>query len=628
MKKSLIIFVTILFVGEVFAQDKDIFIPKEVKKAYKNGTRSYSGKPGENYFQNSADYQIEAEFHPESGLLEGTETITYKNNSPDTLNNLVLRIYMNFFKEGIERDFGIPSQDLHSGIEINNLKIDGQEANSNTKPKLMGQPTTVQRIALSEPVLPDESTTISLDWKVELPTEVAIRMGRYGEDNWFVAYWYPHVSVYDDISGWDTHPFTGSAEFYYDFANFDVKLTLPGDYMVWATGLNQNPEDNYKNSVIEKIDEAKQSDEVISIVSPEDLENNKVLKDSDKKTWHFKAKNVPDFAFATSKSYIWDGTSVEVDSAKGKRTFVDAVYNKNTENFDKVAEISRKTIDLFSDEIFGVPFAYPKLTAFNGSGGMEFPMMINDGDAPSYQETVHLTAHEIGHNYFPFTVMTNESFYAFMDEGLISFLPREVEKELVDDFDPYIGILQGFEKNAGNMKEIPLMVKSYTISDYSAYRMHAYVRPANAFYFLRDMIGEKQFHEAMKEFIQRWMWKKPTPYDFFFTFEDVLDQELSWYWKPWFFELGYPDLALGNVKSENGEHQIEILKKGSLPVPAELTIGYKDGSKEKIRKDASIWKDKDQHQVTISNNKEIKRIQLGNAKIPDIYKDNNSFVSD
>ena len=628
MKKLLIVFVSILFVGEACAQKKDIFIPKEVKEAYENGTRSYSGKPGKNYFQNSANYQIEAEFNPESGLLKGTETIEYSNNSPDKLNQLVLRVYMNFFKKGIERDFGIPPQDLHSGVEINNLRVDGKKVNPDKKPKLAGQTTTVQRIALSEPVLPDETTTISLDWKVQLPKEVAIRMGRYGKDNWFVAYWYPHVSVYDDISGWDTHPFTGSAEFYYDFNNFDVKLTLPGDYLVWATGLQQNTSDTYKKTVVKKINKAKQSNEVISIVSADDLKNNSVLKEGDKKTWHFKAENVPDFAFAVSKSYIWDGTSVEVDSSAGRRTFVSAVYDEDTKNFDKVAEISSQIIELFSDEVFGVPFAYPELTAFNGRGGMEFPMMINDGDVPTYQETVHLTAHEIGHNYFPFTVMTNESFYAFMDEGLISFMPREAEEKLVDNFDPYIGVLQGFEKSAGNMKEVPLMVKSYTISDYSAYRLHAYVRPANAFYFLRDMAGEEKFHEAMKEFIQRWMWKKPTPYDLFFTFEDVLNKELSWYWEPWFFEFGYPDLALGEVISKAGSHQIEILKKGNLPVPAELTIEYKDGSKEQIRKDASIWKEKEQHQIIISNDKELKTIKLGNAKIPDIYRENNFYSAE
>ena len=626
MKKLLIVFVSILFVGEMCAQKKDVFIPKEVKQAYEQGTRSYSGKPGENYFQNRANYKIEAEFNPESGLLKGTETIEYSNNSPDELNYLVLRIYMNFFKKGIERDFGIPPQDIHSGVEINNLKINGEKVNSNKKPKLAGQTTTVQRIALSEPVMPDESTTISLDWKVQMPKEVAIRMGRYGKTDWFVAYWYPHVSVYDDISGWDTHPFTGSAEFYYDFSDFDIKLTLPGDYMVWATGMQQNISDTYKNSVVKKINEAKQSDEVISIVSPKDIKKNNVLTESNKKTWHFKAKNVPDFAFATSKSYIWDGTSVEVDSSTGRRTFVSAVYDEDTENFDDVAEISSQIIDLFSDKVFGVPFAYPKLTAFNGSGGMEFPMMINDGDAPSYQETVHLTAHEIGHNYFPFTVMTNESYYAFMDEGLISFLPRETEEELVDEFDPYMGILQGFEKSAGNMKEVPLMVKSYTISDYAAYRLHAYVRPANAFYFLRDMIGEKQFHEAMKEFIQRWMWKKPTPYDLFFTFEDVLDKNLSWYWKPWFFEFGAPDLALGEIISKNGSHQIEILKKGNLPVPALLTIQYADGTEERVRKTAAIWnEDKEKHVVVITNNKSIKSVSLGSNKIPDIQQENNFY---
>jgi len=631
MKKFvLVVLIPIFAFTGLKGQKRDIFIPTEVQKAYEAGTRSYSGAPGPNYFQNTADYQIEAEFNPKTGLLKGSETINYQNNSPDTLNYIVLRVYMNFFKKGIERDFGIPATDLHEGVDISNVEIDGKPLDSEGVPRFVGQQGTVQSIKLADPVLPGKSTRISLDWKVELPTEVAIRMGRYGkENNWFVAYWYPHVSVYDDISGWDTHPFTGSAEFYYDFSDFDVRLTLPGDYMVWGTGLLKNSEENYKPAVIDKIDEAKQTEDVISIVSPEDIENNRVLKNGNKKTWHFKAEAVPDFAFGASKTYIWDGTSIEVDPQTGRRTFISAVYDRNSSDFHQVAEISRKTIKLFSEEIFGVPFAYPKLTAFNGSGGMEFPMMINDGDASSFQGTVHLTAHEIGHNYFPFTVMTNESYYAFMDEGLISFLPRDIERELVEDFDPFRGLIQSFEGSAGNMKEVPLMVKSYMISDYSSYRLHSYVRPATAFYFLRDMLGEEKFHKAMKTFIMRWKKKKPTPYDLFFTFEDVLDKDLSWYWKPWFFEFGYPDLALSEVTKEGNVHKIKVRKKGNLPVPISLTIEYEDGSEEQIYKDAFVWKEGNVvHQITISNNKNIKEIKLGNPKIPDSYQDNNYFSVD
>jgi hypothetical protein len=628
MKKIVfLVLIPILAFGKIQGQKHDIFIPTELKQAYEKGTRSYSGKPGASYYQNTADYQIEAEFEPETGLLKGAETINYQNNSPDTLKYIVLRVYMNFFKKGIERDFGIPATDLHDGVEISNVTVNGKPLEPEKAPRFVGQESTVQTIRLADPVMPGKSTSISLDWKVKLPTEVAIRMGRYGkENNWFVAYWYPHVSVYDDISGWDTHPFTGSAEFYYDFSDFDVKLTLPGDYMVWGTGLLQNAKENYKPDVIDRINKAKQTKDVISIVSPEDLESSEVLKKGNKKTWHFKAKDVPDFAFAASKTYIWDGTSVEVDAEKGRRTFVSAVYDRNSSDFHQVAEISRKTIKLFSEEIFGVPFAYPELTAFNGSGGMEFPMMINDGDASSFQGTVHLTAHEIGHNYFPFTVMTNESYYAFMDEGLISFLPRDVERELVEDFDPFRGLIQSFEGSAGNMKEVPLMVKSYMISDYSSYRLHSYVRPATAFYFLRDMLGKEKFHEAMTTFITRWQKKKPTPYDLFFTFEDVLNKDLSWYWNPWFFEFGYPDLAIGELTKEGNTHQVEIRKKGNLPVPIALTIKYEDGSEEQIRKDASVWKDGNtKHKITIDNNKKIRGIKLGNSKIPDSYQDNNYF---
>lgn len=627
MRKIFMIFISLLLMSELSAQEEELFIPTELQKAYDKGTRSYTGEPGPSYFQNQADYTIEAEFNPETGLLNGSEVITYQNNSPDTLGHLTIRVYMNFFRKGAERDFGVYPSDLHGGVDIRNFKVDGKKLNSPGGPQQLRGGGTVQLIELLDPLEPGGQSTITLDWEVQLPTDMTVRMGKYGEDNnWFVAYWYPHVAVYDDISGWDTHPFTGSAEFYYDFSDFEVKLTLPGDYMVWATGLQQNTEETYKQAIVDRMKQAKQTEEVIPIVTPEDHKKNDVLRSGKTKTWHFKADKVPDFAFAVSKNYIWDATSVEVDAETGRRTFVSAVYDRNSKDFHQVAEISRKTIKMFSEEIFGVPFAYPQLTAFNGSGGMEFPMMINDGDADTYQGTVHLTAHEIGHNYFPFTVMTNESYYAFMDEGMISFLPREVEGELIDDFKPFRSILKGFEQAAGNMNEVPLMVKSYMISDYSSYRLHAYVRPANAFYFLRKLVGEEKFHKALKTYIERWSWKHPTPYDFFFTFEDVLDTDLSWFWKPWFFEFGYPDLAIGEVRKNEREYLVEIRKMGNLPLPVLVKIEYEDGTQKTIRKKASVWKEGNEtYEVSVSNDKKIRSVQLGSSAIPDVNHKNNEY---
>lgn len=612
------------------AQSRDLYMPRELQEAYEEGTRSFSGKPGPAYFQNTAQYHIEARFQPESGVLEGREDILYQNNSPDTLENIVMRVFMNLFQKGVERDFGLGPADIHQGVDISNLKVNGNEVGTKGGPRLLSDRGTIYVIALDQPVEPGGKATLSLNWKVQLPTHVTVRMGKYGKGaNWFVAYWYPHISVYDDVYGWDTHPFTGSAEFYYDFNDYNVKLTLPGDYMVWATGILQEPEKHYREPVLSRIERAGKTEEVVPIVKPGDHEKDRVLKDREQHTWHFVAEGVPDFSFAVSKKYVWDATSVEVDHETGRRTFISAVYDTSSTDFHQVADISRQTIRLFSDQIMGVPFAYPKLTAFNGSGGMEFPMMINDGDVGDYQGAVHLTAHEIGHNYFPFYVMTNESYYAFMDEGLISFLPRLVEEELVDNYNPFRGLVAGYANNAGRGIEIPLMVKSYMISNYASYRIHAYQRPGTAFYMLRKLVGKEPFHKALRTYISRWAKKHPTPYDFFYTMEDVLDRDLSWFWKPWFFEFGYPDLAVEDVgRKKSGAQQITILKKGNMPVPIYLKITFRDGSQKIMEHSSEVWKNKQQYRVKIPANKAIKRVELGNENIPDAYVRNNVWLAE
>jgi len=612
--------------GTLRAQKSGFYMPNELQKAYNAETRSYNGAPGKHYFQNTADYDIDARFDPETGVLEGEETIRYHNNSPDTLEHMVIRVYMNLFQKGVPRDFDVGPSDLHDGVEVSDLTINGREINSPGGPQLNSGRGTTYMIQLLNPILPESEATISLEWKVQLPEQVTIRMGKYGEGNWFVAYWYPRISVYDDILGWDTHGFTGSAEFYNDFSNYDVKLTIPGDNMVWATGELQQPEKHYQKGVLERIEKARETDEVISVVTDKDIENNRVLKDKEEHTWHFIAEEVPDFAFATSQSYLWDGTSVEVDPQTGRRTFVSAVYEEGASYFDQVAEIGRESIRLLSEEIMGVPFPWPKLTAFNGSGGMEFPMMINDGAIGSYQGTVYLTAHEIGHNYFPFYVMTNESYYAFMDEGLITFLPRMVEEALVEDFDPFSGMISQYERHAGNYREVPLMVKSYLISDYSAYRLHAYQRPAAAFYMLWRYLGEEDFHKALTHYIQRWAKKHPTPYDFFFTFEDVLNQDLSWFWKPWFFEFGYPDLAISDVEKTETNTLVNIEKKGRFPVPVRLEVKFAGGETKIYSEPMDIWKDgRNRFQIEINDQRRIDSIKLGSDKIPDTNRKDNKM---
>jgi hypothetical protein len=623
MRKRYIFHVLIIsfLILDFTGQSQQLYVPDAMQQAYKQHTRSEDGKPGIEYFQNHANYRIKADFDPKTGHLKGSEQIVYYNESSDTLHQLVFHLLMNIFQKGVNRDFNLGSVDLHEGVKLSGLVVNGEKIK--IAPPTVKQNGTLMSLALPGPLLPEASVEVALDWEFPLPYDVNIRMGRYGDDNWFVAYWYPHIAVYDDVDGWDTHPFTGSAEYYYDFNNFDVTIDVPEHYMVWATGTLQNPQKHFKKNIIGRLDKAANSDSVISVITPIEHKAGNFLKKETQ--WHFVAEEVPDVAFSVSREYLWDMRSVEV--TPGRRVLCSAVYREESKDFSMVADIVAKSIDYFSHQLPGIPFPYPSLTAFNGKGGMEFPMMINDGDGQDLAATVHVTAHEIGHNYFPFYVMTNESYYAFMDEGLVSFFPREVENHLLENFNAFAGIIPQYGRESARTNQVPLMVRSYMISDYSAYRTHAYTRPANALYFLRDMLGQELFGEALQTFIHRWAKKHPTPYDFFNTIEDVSGMELDWYWKPWFFELGYPDLAVGTIdKSANG-YNVEILRKGTHPVPVELNVIFKSDTTYSFRRNASVWSKGQRHFIiNVPEQGIIEQIRVGGALVPDAFPEDNKLI--
>lgn len=616
IRNLLLALAMLVFIPVSYSQ---IFVPGELQNAYEKETRSGDGRPGKNYFQNSADYEMVVDFDPVSGVLEGSATITYHNNSPDSLPQIIFRNYMNIFQKGVERDFTIGHHDLTDGVEIWDVVVDGQEMKPETEQ--FRQQGTIMSLHPAKAVAPGSLSVISLKWEVQLPAHITIRMGQYGDGNWHVAYWYPQISVYDDVSGWDTTPFTGSAEFYNDFNNYDVQINVPDSNLVWATGLLQDEGKHFPGKVLGRLAQSRESDSVIAIISKEEMPGEAVLTGNH--PWHYVAESAPDFAFSVSRSYLWDATSVEV--GPGRRVFVDAVYKHNSKEFHKVARLSAQVIKLFSDEVIGEPYPYPKLTAFNGGGGMEFPMMINDGDAHPYEATVHLTAHEIGHSYFPFHVMTNEKYYAFMDEGLVSFLPRLVEGIILDDPNPLAEVIQAYAQLAPTMRQVPLMVPSDIIGDYGAYRTHAYNRPASAFYMLQQELGEQVFKEAMLEYVHRWRKKHPTPYDFFNTMEDVSGKKLDWFWKPWFFDLGYPDLAITEVKDDESGHRVTVMNKGTMPVPVRLYVKYEDGSSETIRKKAEVWKEQSTIEIKLDTQSKISFISLGGMYVPDSYPGDNLY---
>lgn len=578
----LLLFIYILLFPTANAQStQDLFMTKELRSAVENGSRTFEGKTGEKYWQNTANYIIKAELLPEERTIIGYESIDYSNNSPDTLKVLYFSIIQDLFKKGVQRDWDMGKVDLHEGVEITSIKIDGKSIDPNSRSVF--HRSTLMGIRLHEYFTPNSKHQIEIEWRVILPGTITIRMGIYNKTNMMIAYWFPKIAVYDDIYGWAKIPHSGRAEYYHEFGDYNVELTLPYGYSAWSTGLLQNTEEIYNPKYVERIHQAAKSDSIIHIITQEDRDAGKIYKKADKFIWKFKAEYVPDFAFAISNTYLWDGISINTGT---KRVAINAVYKSTSFDFHKVADVSRKSIEYYSFQSPKIEFPYAQLTVFNGDGGMEFPGMVNDGDSKNYTATLYVTAHEIGHSYFPFATGLNEQLYAWMDEGLITFMPSKIIAKYTDDtsYVAFKSNIKSYNKYAGSRFEIPLMVQSTNTG--FAYRYQAYSRSAVAFYTLHEYLGEEKFDAALQEFYKLWKGKHPSPFDFFFTFNKIAGEDLAWFWKPWFFDLGYADLAIGKIDGS----KVEIINKGGFPVPIKLTI---KSSKEEItvQHKADIWKD-------------------------------------
>ena len=608
------------------AQSWDQFIPLEYKQAVKNGTRSMNGLPGESYWQNHSDYQIDAILDVDKSVIQGHEQIVYYNESPDTLKELVFRLYQNFYKNGGARSWVIDTADLNDGVQYANIKITFQDHDSNQFIKTEETATNMS-VLLKNPLLPGKKAVVELDWSLRIPKISRNRMGNYGQHNFFIAYWYPQIAVYDDIDGWDRVEFNGTTEFYNDFNNYDVKITVPPDFKVWATGELQNSDKIYTKKVIKKIDKAYKSDKVVTIFTAADCRKDKVLQNSVKpNTFHFKAQHVPDFSFGVAQNVNWQGSSVVVDKRTGRKTFTDAVYPDSLRTFDSVAYYTRWSVQFMSEHVPGIPFPYPHMTCWsNGTrrGGMETPMMANNGDAASYEWAAGLAFHEISHTYFPFYMGTNERKYAWMDEGWANYMTRFIFDSLAPDYHYFARVINTFESLSGKEKEVPESILSYQITHWKAYRVHAYNRPSAAYHFLREVLGDSLFFKGLHQYMLHWNGKHPLPFDFFNVMQQATGQDLKWFFSPWFLQKNYADLSMEKVDN----HHVMIKNIGGIPLPIQLNIEFSDGSAEIIYKKATVWKNNtNEVKIKLPEGKAIKKINLGSDEIPDVDKTDHTII--
>lgn len=562
-----------------------------------NSYRTASGAPGTNYWQQQADYKINVELDDANQKIIGSETITYTNNSPDALTYLWIQLDQNVreketntlkaqagsVRDSIPAKFvaqGLGAIDYDGGFKIASVKDNSGKALPHTINK------TMMRIDMPSAINSGGSFTFSIDWWYNINDRMQIG-GRGGyeyfpEDdnyNYTIAQWYPRMAVYDDVNGWQNKQFLGNGEFALTFGDFEVNITVPSDHIVASTGVLQNPDKVLTKTQQERFESAKKSfDMPVIIVTQDEAIASEKTKSTKKSTWRFNAKNVRDFAFASSRKYIWDAQAVKVGD---KTPLAMSYYPKEGNPLWELESTKaiKNTLEVYSN--YTIDYPYPvAISVHAASIGMEYPMICFNFGRPNKDGTysdrtkyrmIGVVIHEVGHNFFPMIINSDERQWTWMDEGLNSFTQFRVEQERYDSFPsrrgPAANIVNYMK---GDKKFIrPIMSNSEQLIQFGN---NAYGKPATALNILRETVmGPELFDAAYKEYAQRWAFKHPTPADFFRTMEDASAVDLDWFWKGWFYTTDYVDIAVDEVKwfrlknrTEDVENKGKKVKKGDL----------------------------------------------------------------
>lgn len=543
-----------------------------------NAYRTGSGAPGSNYWQQRADYVIDVEVNDATQLLTGSETITYYNNAPEALNYLWLQLDQNIFadqsimnqantgtvKDSIPASFfgsasGITVSDYKGGYSIKSVKdAAGKKLTYNIN-------NTMMRVDMPSPLKHGGKFIFSIEWSyTEYDRQIFDGRGGYEffpEDGNYVytfAQWFPRMCVYDDYEGWQNKQFLGQGEFALTFGNYRVKITVPADHIVGATGTIQNPTAVLSKEQLARYENAKKSfDAPVFIVTEKEAIEKEKIKSTKKATWEFYAENVRDFAFASSRKFIWDAQAVKVGA---KTPLAQSLYPKEGNPLweRESTKAIKHALEIYSERTFEYPYpvAYSIHTA---NQGMEYPMICFNGERPkkdgSYSKQtltglVQVVVHEIGHNFFPMIVNSDERQWSWMDEGINTFLEKETMRirypELYGTHGTPKGIIPFMRGDKSQMR--PVMSSSDNVRP-GEFGSNAYTKPSAALTVLRETVmGPELFDKALKEYAQRWAFKHPGPADFFRTMEDASAVDLDWFWRGWFYTTDNVDVDMKEVK--------------------------------------------------------------------------------
>lgn len=646
MRNACLCFLLFLFVSSsVFAQeqttsnyDQHIAFDPLFYPSNGNEYRSASGEPGPAYWQNRADYKITATLDTAQHRVTGTVIITYKNNSPDNLKFLWLQLDQNIYREDSR---GEATTLLTGGRWANRAFTQGDELKSvdvisngvSTKAKYIVSDTRMQVWLPKTLPAKTGSVQLKIEYAFDVPEYGTDRMARINTQNgWIyeIAQWYPRMCVYDDVLGWNTLPYLGAGEFYLEYGDIDYTITAPSNLIVVGSGEVQNPTEVYTPAVMNKIAEAKKSDKTVTIVSANDLSGTSYHPNKPTLTWHFVCKQTRDVAWAASKAFIWDAARINLPS--GKKALAQSVYpveSAGDSAWGRATEFVKGAIELYSKEWY--EFTYPSATNVAGRvAGMEYPGIVFCGWKSRKGGLWGVTDHEFGHNWFPMIVGSNERKYPWMDEGFNTFINGVDTKvfnngEFYRKSDAQRSANFMFRKGADPILTIP------DVTQQSYLGIAAYSKPAMGLDILREhVLGEERFDSAFRTYVARWAFKHPTPYDFFRTIENVGGEDLSWFWRGWFFTNDKLDQGVTKIEYVDNDPSkganITVVNNEQMVLPVPLLIELDNGQKDSMTLPVEIWQRGGEWTFHYPSTTRIKTVTIDpNHDYPDINPSNNTL---
>ncbi|NRT15874.1 hypothetical protein HNP99_002234 [Flavobacterium sp. 28A] len=615
----------------------------------KNGTstRSASGQPGAEYWQNRADYVLTAKLNAQNNEIVGTDVITYTNNSPDKMNFVWMNIDQNLFKADSRGNAVVPLTGSRNGAQgevfegghnIKSVKVVTTVKGKSTEiaAKFLITDTRMQVFLPEELKAKGGSVKIKIDFSYISPKEGSDRTGVLDTKNgkiFTIAQWYPRMCVYDDVRGWNTNPYLGASEFYLEYGDFDVNITAPANHIVVCSGELLNPTAVYSTVEQSRLAQAKQSDKTVMIRTEDEVVALANTTTTATKTWHYKLKNARDLSWASSPAFILDGAKINLPS--GKKSLALSAYpseSAGNEAWGRSTEFTKASIENYSKR--WLEYTYPVATNVAGNeGGMEYPGIVFCGWESKGEDLWGVTDHEFGHNWFPMIVGSNERLFGWMDEG----------------FNTFINSLSSVDFNNGEYKtpasDLHKLADRYTNAELETVMsspdnmqegnigLLCYAKPSSGLVILREQVlGEERFDMAFKTYVQRWAFKHPTPDDFFRTMENVAGEDLSWFWRGWFQYNWKFDQGINGIKYVKNDPKqgvvITIENFEKMPMPVILDVKTKSGKVDRVQLPVEIWQRNTSWSFKHDSTEEIESITLDPEHVlPDNNEANNVWSS-